>query len=67
MGEWIKEVITNPEKSIVLLQQITGINSENANTLSQQFFISGYKGGMLLLVMSSLIALIIIFFGMKKG
>lgn len=67
VGEWIKEVITNPEKSIVLLQQITGINSENANTLSQQFFISGYKGGMFLLVMSSLIALIVIFFGMKKS
>jgi hypothetical protein len=37
-----------------------------ASDLFQQFFIAGYKGAMELLVISSLLAFLIIIFGMKK-
>jgi EmrB/QacA subfamily drug resistance transporter len=63
---WVKNVIINPENGIQLLQQHLTQGKILASDLFQQFFIAGYKGAMELLVISSLLAFLIIIFGMKK-
>lgn len=65
-GTWITAAAANPDRAIALLQQHTSLQNHEILTLFQRFFLNGYHAAMLFLIYSSLAALIIIIFGMKK-
>lgn len=66
-GSWINEAIMNPDNAVKIFQQNTHLNINDILSIFHQFFIAGYSAAMWLLLLSSLAALIIIFFGMKKS
>jgi EmrB/QacA subfamily drug resistance transporter len=66
-SSWINEAITNPDNAVKLFQQYTHLSISDTLPIFHQFFIAGYHAGMWLLFLSSLSALSIIFFGMKKS
>lgn len=63
----LSNIVSNPEDAPRLLQQIFHLPYAAAENLVQQFFIAGYQAAMWLLVISSLLALAIVLFGMKKS
>jgi predicted MFS family arabinose efflux permease len=65
-GAWTPAVVANPDTAVQILQSNTGITSAHAITLSQQFFVHGYHSAMGLLVVISLVAFLIVSFGLPK-
>jgi predicted MFS family arabinose efflux permease len=64
---WVDKVMGNPDITITLLQQYTHFSRSKILTLFNHSFLSGYAAAMWLLVASSLVACLMVFFGMKRA
>lgn len=66
LGSWVEEAVANPDVAVTLLQQHTNLSMSEILPLFHQFFIAGYQAAMWLLLLSSLMALGVVFVGMKE-
>jgi EmrB/QacA subfamily drug resistance transporter len=66
-GNWVNAIVANPDQAVNLIQKYSRLNLSEVLPIFHQFFISGYQAAMCVLVISSLTALLVVFFGMKKN
>ncbi len=65
-GIWTNQVIANTDHAIAIMQKNTGLGVEKITTIFQQYFLNGYQGAMWLIIFSTVIALLIVTFGLKN-
>ncbi len=66
LGSWIDKAINSTDHALEIIQKSTPLNTNEINQLFQHYFLSGYKGAMWLLVITSIIAFFTVTFGLKK-
>lgn len=66
-GGWADKAIADPDHAVRLIMQHTGASLEHANRIFNHFFMHGFSAAMVLLAIVSVIALIIVSLGLKRG
>lgn len=64
-GSWVNQVVSDPDSAISLLKQYTNLTPENITSVFHHFFMNGYQAAMCFLGISSVITLLIVYYGMR--
>ena len=66
IGDWISQAVADPDNALSLIQSQTHLPLAKATSLLHQFFMHGYRGGMILLLVVSAGALLLLLMGLKR-
>ncbi len=66
IGPWATTAISDPDEAVKILQENTSLSLEQTQNFFSEFFTHGYHAAFWLLLSISLLAMLIIIFGMNK-
>jgi EmrB/QacA subfamily drug resistance transporter len=65
-GTWIDQAVTNNEQAMKILRDNTHLDFQTITPIFQHYFLAGFHGAMLLLLATTSIALLAVFFGLTR-